>query len=73
MNTTATTLAVITARGLINGAWFQLSIGGNIYSVQSQAEVRDGIIHINFRMTAELKAILAAATTATSGKGYLCF
>lgn len=51
---------------LFDGAMFSLTVGGKTYSVRAQATVVAGIIAIGFRMTAELKAILAANTTATN-------
>ncbi len=51
---------------LFNGALFSLTVGGRRYSVQAEATVLNGIINVNFRMSAELKSILAASTTATN-------
>lgn len=51
---------------LFDGAWFRLTVGGRTYSVQARATVAGGSIHVSFRMSDELKSILAANTTATS-------
>lgn len=51
---------------LFDGAWFRLTVGGQTYSVQAQASVNGGGIHVKFSMSNELKAILAANTTATN-------
>ncbi len=51
---------------LFDGASFRLTVGGKTYSIQSQATVHGGTIMVSFRMSEELKAILAANTTATN-------
>ena len=53
---------------LFNGASFQLSVNGQTYGVQADAVVIDGIVYVSFRMSADLKAMLAQDTTATSAK-----
>ena len=55
-----------TVASLFNGAYFQLKVGAQTYSVQAQATVNNGIINVSFRMSTELKTILAAYTTATN-------
>jgi YDG domain len=55
-----------TVAQLFNGAWFRLTVGGQSYSIRAQAVVVGGTITVNFRMSAELKAILAANTKATN-------
>ena len=45
---------------------FSLSIGGRTYSVQAVATVTNGEITVNFQMTDDLKAFLAAFTNATN-------
>ena len=55
-----------TVAQLFNGAWFRITVGGQTYSVRAQAVVVGGTITVSFRMSAELKAILAANTTATN-------
>ena len=52
---------------LFDGASFALTVGGRTYSVRPQASVKGGFVMVSFRMTDELKAILAANTTATNG------
>lgn len=56
----------LTVADLFNGASFSLKVGAQTYSVQSQAVVQNGIIAVSFRMSDELRSILAAYTTATS-------
>ncbi len=57
-----------TIADLFNGALFKLKIGSQTYILQARAAVIDGIINVSFRMSSELKSILAATTTATSAK-----
>ena len=52
---------------LFDGASFALTVGGRTYSVRAQATTKGGVVTVSFRMTDELKAILAANTTATNG------
>jgi hypothetical protein len=59
---------IVTARTvaqLYNGLLFTLSVGGSVYSVRASATVVHGRVQVSFAMTAELKAFLAAHTTAT--------
>ena len=53
-------------RDLFNDASFTLTVGGRAYSVQTQAIVVANVLVFAVRMTSELKAILAASTTATN-------
>jgi hypothetical protein len=55
-----------TVAQLFNGAYFRLKVGANTYSVQAVASVANGIIQFDFRMTTELKSLLASLTTATN-------
>ncbi len=55
-----------TVAQLFNGASFRLTVGGRTYSVRAEASVSGGGIAVSFRMSDELKAILAANTTATN-------
>ncbi len=55
-----------TVAQLFTGASFRLTVGGRTYSIRAQASVSGGGIAVSFRMSDELKAILAANTTATN-------
>jgi hypothetical protein len=50
---------------LFNGAWFRLTVGGQTYSFQAQAKVVGDIVTVSFCLSDDLKAVLAASTTAT--------
>ncbi|HEY0009321.1 MAG TPA: choice-of-anchor Q domain-containing protein [Tepidisphaeraceae bacterium] len=51
---------------LFDGALFGLTVGGRTYSVRAEATVNGSGIKVSFRMTDELKRILAANTTANN-------
>lgn len=54
-----------TVADLFSDALFQLTVGGKTYSVRAQAAVKHDFVAVTFRMSDELKSILAANTTAT--------
>jgi len=51
---------------LFDGALFRLMVGGQTYSIRARAVVVGDTINVSFRMSDELRAILAANTQATN-------